>query len=42
MNFWVFLLCAFAMGLIIMPVIFALAADPSPPRPNQPRKKRPF
>lgn len=42
MDIWVFALCVFGMGLVMLPVIFALAADPTPPRPNKPRKRRPF
>lgn len=42
MDFWLFCLCVFAMGLVTLPAIAALLGDPQPPRPNQPRKRRPF
>ena len=42
MDIWLFCLCAFAMGLVVLPAIVALAGDPAPPRPNKPRKRRPF
>jgi len=42
MDIWLLFLCVFAMGLVALPAIALLLGDPQPPRPNKPRKRRPF